>query len=110
MSHGVPCVGYIIKEQTKPGRLRPELITPVIERNIPALKNAGVKAPMKIMAVIKDLPPDGAFNFPDGTVIKSADVVEPPREGRKVIICGDTASSRALESKFFISCCMMHVY
>merc|ERR1712071_747530 len=70
MSHGVPCVGYVIKEKNKQGRLRPELITPVILRNIPALKKAGVKTPMKIMAVIKNLPPDGAFNFPDGTVIK----------------------------------------
>lgn len=97
MSHGVPCVGYVVKEQSKPGRLRPELVTPVILRNTPALKEAGVKSPMKILAVIKNLPTDGAFNFPDGTVIKSADVVDPPREGRKVVICGDTADSRALE-------------
>lgn len=99
MSHGVPTVGFVIKEENRPGRLKPELVAPVIERNIPALKEAGVKSPMKIMSVIKNLPPDGAFNFPDGTVIKATDVVEPPREGRKVVILGDTACTRAIESK-----------
>lgn len=98
MSHGVPCVGYVVKETSRPGRIFPDLVIPVIERNFSALKKAGVKMPMKIMAVIKNLPSDGAFTFPDGTVIKHSDVVEPPREGRKVVICGDTADTRAIEN------------
>lgn len=98
MSHGVPCVGYVIQETSKPGKLCPEKVVPIIQRNIPALKKKGVKMPMKIMAVIKNLPPDGVFTFPDGTKIQQSDVVEPPREGRKVVICGDTADCRAIEN------------
>lgn len=98
MSHGVPCVGYAVEEQSKPGRLRPESIVPVIKRNTAALKEAGVTAPMKVMAVIKNLPVDGSFTFPDGTVITQSDAVEPPRKGRKVVICGDTVDSRAMEN------------
>lgn len=54
---------------------------------------------MKIMATIKNLPIGGSYEFPDGTVVKQKDVVEPPRKGRKIVICGDTADSRALEGK-----------
>jgi ribonuclease Z len=98
MSHGVPCVGYVIHEKDSPGRLQPENVLPVIERNRESLKEAGVKNPMKVMAMIKSLPVGGSYTFPDGTVLKQEDVVEPPRAGRKIVICGDTADCRALES------------
>jgi ribonuclease Z len=55
-----------------------------------------MKVPMKVMGIIKDLPVGGSYTFPDGTVVKQEDVVEPPREGRKIVICGDTADSRAI--------------
>ena len=97
MSHGVPCVGYVVEEESKPGRLRPDLVQPIIQKNYAALKEAGMKAPMKVMAMIKDLPPGESFTFPDGTVVQQSDVVEPPRRGRKVCICGDTADARAME-------------
>ena len=98
MSHGVPCVGYVIRERDRPGRLRPELVLPVIERNRVALVQSGiVKNPMKIMSIIKNLKPGTSYTFPDGTVLHQEDVVEPTRTGRKVVICGDTADSRALE-------------
>lgn len=96
MSHGVPCVGYVVDEQNKPGRLRSDLVEPIAKRNIKALKESGMKTPMKIMATIKDLPKGGSYTFPDGTVVKQEEVVEPPRKGRKVVICGDTADSRAI--------------
>jgi len=96
MSHGIPCVGYVVQEATKPGRLRNEMVEPIVVRNIKALKEAGFRVPMKAMAVIKNLQPGDAFTFPDGTVVTQEDAVEPPRPGRKVVICGDTASSRAL--------------
>ena len=32
MSHGIPCVGYIVKEQSRPGRLKPDLIQPIINK------------------------------------------------------------------------------
>ena len=96
MSHGIPCVGYVVEELSRPGRLKNEYVEPIVQRNIAALKEAGFKVPMKAMAVIKNLPPGGAFTFPDGTIVTHDDAVEPPRNGRKVVICGDTADSRAL--------------
>jgi len=93
----VPSLGYVVEEETKPGRLKSELVEPVVRRNVDALKKAGLKTPMKIMAYIKDLPTDGSFTFPDGTVIHQSDVVEKPKPGRKVVICGDTADARAIE-------------
>lgn len=83
-------------EQSKPGRLRNDLVEPVVKRNIAALKESGMRSPMKVMATIKDLPQGGSYTFPDGTTVFQNDVVEPPREGRKVVICGDTADSRAI--------------
>eukprot|EP00428_Durinskia_dybowskii_P086497 CAMPEP_0170443982 /NCGR_PEP_ID=MMETSP0117_2-20130122/48278_1 /TAXON_ID=400756 /ORGANISM="Durinskia baltica, Strain CSIRO CS-38" /LENGTH=625 /DNA_ID=CAMNT_0010704747 /DNA_START=350 /DNA_END=2227 /DNA_ORIENTATION=+ len=97
MSHSIPCVGYVVEEKSKPGRLRDELVTPIVKRNLEALKEAGFKIPMKALAVIKNLPVGSSFSFPDGTTITQEEAVEPPRKGRKVVICGDTASSRAIE-------------
>lgn len=96
MSHGVPCLGFVVEEQSIPGRLRNEIVEPIVTRNIDALKEAGFKIPMKAMAIIKNLPEGAAFTFPDGSVITQEDAVEPPRSGRKVVICGDTADARAL--------------
>lgn len=97
MSHGVPCVGYVVEEPVRPGRLRDEYVTPICKRNIKALKEAGYRHPMKALAVIKDLPEGGSFTFPDGTIVTKDDAVEPNRPGRKVVICGDTNSARSLE-------------
>mmetsp|Transcript_26259 Transcript_26259/g.63981 ORF Transcript_26259/g.63981 Transcript_26259/m.63981 type:complete len:564 (-) Transcript_26259:1749-3440(-) len=96
MSHGVPCVGYVVEEESRPGRLRNDIVKPIVERNLAALKEAGFKVPMKAMAVIKNLQPGSAFTFPDGTVVTQENAVEPPRRGRKIVVCGDTASARAL--------------
>jgi len=96
MSHGVPCVGYVVEEESRPGRLRNDFVKPIVERNLDALKKAGFKVPMKAMAVIKSLHPGSVFTFPDGTVVSQEEAVEPPRRGRKIVICGDTASARAL--------------
>ena len=103
MSHGVPCVGYVVQEHDRPGRLRPEEVKPLIERNHNRLIESGVRNPMKVLAMIKNLPVGGSYMFPDGTVIKQEDVVEPPRKGRKLVICGDTADSRALEGMCHIN-------
>jgi ribonuclease Z len=96
MSHGIPCLGFVVDEKPRPGRLRSELVEPIVKRNLKALKVAGFAIPMKAMAVIKDLPPGTAFTFPDGTVVAQEDAVEAPRQGRKVVICGDTTDSRSL--------------
>jgi ribonuclease Z len=96
MSHGIPCVGYVIEESSQPGRLRNEIVEPIVRRNVDLLKNAGFAIPMKAMAVLKSLEPGTAFTFPDGTVVTAEQAVEPPRPGRKVVICGDTCDSRSL--------------
>lgn len=87
-----------MEEENKPGRLKSELVEPIAKRNAKALREGGMKIPMKIMATIKDLPAGGSYTFPDGTVIRQEDVVEPTRKGRKVVVCGDTADSRAISS------------
>mmetsp|Transcript_33771 Transcript_33771/g.39107 ORF Transcript_33771/g.39107 Transcript_33771/m.39107 type:complete len:217 (+) Transcript_33771:119-769(+) len=97
MSHGVPCVGYVIKEPSRQGRLRPELVEPIIKRNAAALRESGMAHPMKVMAKIKNLPDGGIYTFPDGTEINQKDVLEEPRKGRKIVVCGDTADCRAIE-------------
>lgn len=96
MSHGVPCVGYMVQERGRQGRLRNEYVEPIVRRNIPALKKAGFQIPMKAMAVIKSLAEGSSFTFPDGTIVKQEDAVEPARRGRKVVICGDTCDARAM--------------
>lgn len=96
MSHGIPCLGYVVEELPRPGRLRNELVEPMVRSNFDALKKAGFRVPMKAMAVIKNLEPGAAFTFPDGTVVTHEEALEAPRAGRKVVICGDTADSRAL--------------
>jgi ribonuclease Z len=97
MSHGIPCVGYVVTERARPGRLRSAVVEPIVQRNIAALKQAGFAIPMKALAVLKQLAPGQAFTFPDGTVVTHEDAVEPPRAGRKIVICGDTADARALQ-------------
>jgi ribonuclease BN (tRNA processing enzyme) len=97
MSHGIPCLGYVVEELPRPGRLRNDIVEPVVQRNALALQAAGFPIPMKAMAVIKNLPLGSAFTFPDGTVVTQQEAVEPPRRGRKVVICGDTCDSRALD-------------
>jgi ribonuclease Z len=96
MSHGIPCVGYSVEELERPGRLRNEVVEPVVLRNIDALKKAGFRHPMKALAVVKNLLPGTSFTFPDGTVVTQEEAVEAPRQGRKVVICGDTSDSRAM--------------
>lgn len=96
MSHGIPCLGFVVEELPRAGRLRNELVEPIVKRNLDALKEAGFQHPMKALAVVKNLAPGTAFTFPDGTVVRQEDAVEPQRPGRKVVLCGDTATSRAL--------------
>eukprot|EP00547_Thalassionema_nitzschioides_P007810 CAMPEP_0194222442 /NCGR_PEP_ID=MMETSP0156-20130528/32947_1 /TAXON_ID=33649 /ORGANISM="Thalassionema nitzschioides, Strain L26-B" /LENGTH=515 /DNA_ID=CAMNT_0038953223 /DNA_START=551 /DNA_END=2098 /DNA_ORIENTATION=+ len=96
MSHTIPCVGYVVKENNRPGRLNNELVGPIVKRNFKALLEAGFKNPMKAMAVIKNLPEGAAFTFPDGTVVHQHEAVSSPRLGRKVVICGDTSDASAL--------------
>jgi ribonuclease Z len=96
MNHGIPCLGFVVQEQSRPGRLRKELVEPIVRSNAESLRRAGYTVPMKVMSVIKNLRPGASFTFPDGNVVKQEDVVEPQRNGRKIVICGDTCDSSTL--------------
>jgi len=96
MSHSVPCVGYVVKEADKVGRLRADLVAPILRRNFDALMQGGVKDPMKLMGHIKKMKEGDTFTMPDGTVISQSEVVESPQKGRIVAICGDTSDSSAM--------------
>jgi ribonuclease Z len=96
MSHTIPCVGYCIEEAPRPGRLRNEHVEPIVQRNLDLLRVAGLKNPMKVMGILKNLKQNTAFTFPDGTIVTQNDAVEAARKGRKVVICGDTCDSRAM--------------
>lgn len=38
LQHTVPCVGYVVTEEDRPGRLRIENVTDLVERNTEAIK------------------------------------------------------------------------
>lgn len=96
MSHGIPCIGYCIEEVNRPGRLKNEVVEPIVRRNIGLLKDAGYRTPMMVMGILKNLKPNTEFTFPDKTIVTHDMAVEPPRKGRKIVICGDTSDSRAM--------------
>jgi ribonuclease Z len=95
MQHTVPCVGYVVTERDRPGRLMAEEIKPHVMRNWKALEAAGLK-PHKVYPEIKDMASDDVYTFPDGTKLRAGDVNEPKRQGRKVVYMGDTCSGRAI--------------
>ena len=94
MQHTVPCVGYVMTEHSRPGRLNPDLVTPLIEENFDELKKLDLigRNPIKVLAYLKTLKPGQVFTFPNGKRINVEDVVEPPMRGRKVVFMGDTCS------------------
>ena len=97
MQHTVPCVGYVVAEKARAGRLRVQECQSVRERNRVALREeCGMRDPNKVLATLKALKQGEEFTFPDGTVLRGADIVEPPRRGRKVVIMGDTCSGDAI--------------
>jgi len=57
MVHTVPCVGYVVKEKVRIGRLKAEYVTPIVLRNREALREAGMADPNKIFRLLKALRP-----------------------------------------------------
>ena len=95
MQHTIPCVGFVVQEKSKPGKLKVELVKPLVEKNAAALvSQLSLKKgdPLKALQHLKLLPPDSSFVFPDGTTVYANDILEPPKKGRKVVIMGDTCS------------------
>lgn len=97
MQHTIPCVGYVIAEKKKPGRLKVEMVQDIVLRNRDALKTQlNLKDGLKAYGILKQLQPGQTFTFPDGTTVSVDDVVEPPRSGRKIVIMGDTCNGDAI--------------
>ena len=95
MQHTVPCVGYVVTEKHKTGRLRLEAVKDIVDKNFDALSKV-FRNPMKVYATLKTLKATETFTFPDGTEVSAEDVLDPPRKGRKVVIMGDTCSGDSI--------------
>ena len=96
MVHTVPCVGFVVQEKPRPGRLNAELLLPLIDRNTAELKSKGFPDPKKLMKAFKVMKPGDSFTFPDGTVLRGSEAVAPARRGRKIVVCGDTSDASAM--------------
>ena len=94
MQHTVPCVGFVITEANRPGRLRFEKIRPLVEAHKDALKEQlGLRDANKVYAILKNMnPKDGPFVFPDGTQLHTHEFLEEERAGRKIVVMGDTCT------------------
>lgn len=75
LEHRIPCFGYRIEEKDSPGAL-----------DLAALAELGLKPGPDYGRLKRGLD----VQLPDGTSIRSADVVGPPQKGRIVTILGDT--------------------
>lgn len=80
MVHKVACFGFVVEEPEKPGQLD-------------AKKAASLGAKGKDMGLLKA---GKDVTLGDGTVIKAADLLSPPRKGKKVVLLGDTSDSTSL--------------
>jgi len=59
MQHTVPCVGYVIKESERPGRLRFDNVRELVEAHKDELKEQlGLRDANKVYAVLKNMKPD----------------------------------------------------
>jgi ribonuclease Z len=96
MVHTVPCVGYVMTEKDRAGRLRAEHVRPIVERNREALRAQGMDDPNKIFRALKGMKPGDSIKLPDGTVLRGEDIMEANKPGRKVAICGDTSNAGGL--------------
>jgi ribonuclease Z len=74
IQHSVPCVGYVVHEFPIPGKIDPKEYIPHIKRT---------KTPMSVM---QQLQQGSSVLLSDGTILRGP----PRREGRKLVILGDT--------------------
>eukprot|EP00250_Pteridium_aquilinum_P027012 c34008_g1_i1 orf=85-1278(+) len=83
LQHSIPCWGFIVEEQTRPGRFS-------VER----ARKLGVK-PGHDSALLQQ---GHSITLQDGQKIIPSDVLDHPRRGRKIVILGDTYDSSSLLS------------
>lgn len=99
MQHTVPCVGFVITEAQRVGKLRVDVVQPLVDRQKEALKAMlQIKDANKVFSHLKQLRPGESFTFPDGTTLQSEEFLEPPRAGRKIVVMGDTCTGEHIEA------------
>jgi ribonuclease Z len=81
VNHGVPAVGYALVEHERPGRFDVETADAL---GVPDGPERGV------------LQRGGALTLDEGRRIEPAQVLGPPREGRKLVLTGDTAPAASV--------------
>jgi ribonuclease Z len=67
-----------------------------VERNKAGLLKRGLSDPNKIFRLLKTLQPGEAVNLPDGTLLRAEEVMEAAKQGRKIVICGDTSDASGI--------------
>lgn len=96
--HTVPTVGYIVAEDSKPGRLLVDKVMPLLEANREGIREQfGLRDPRALMKQLTKLGPDEVLTLPDGTRLAGRDVQGDAREGRKVVVLGDCCDAALAE-------------
>lgn len=80
--HSAACLGYVVQEQPLPGKMDPKVYMPELERT---------KTPK---SVLRQLQQGENVMLNDGVTILHG---PPKRQGRKLVICGDTYDPSRLE-------------
>jgi ribonuclease Z len=91
--HVIPSLAYAYVEKPRPGRFHPE-----------KAETLGVpEGPLW-----GKLQRGRNIKLPNGDVVKPADVMDPPRQGRKIVYTGDTRPFKRLESFSFRADLLIH--
>ncbi|ELR23326.1 ribonuclease z, putative [Acanthamoeba castellanii str. Neff] len=81
LTHRVPCFGYVFKEPAEKGTF-----------DAPTATSMGAKGPQ-----IGQLAKGGSVTLADGRVISHADCLRPGKEGRCLVLLGDTHNSDSID-------------
>lgn len=101
MRHTVPTVGFVIKEKSLPGKMKPSVIQEQIEKNKEALVALIPEIEgnyKKFYSYLKKMKPHETLTLPDNSIIRASDFLESPRPGRKIVIMGDTSSGDSIRN------------
>ncbi len=87
--HSIPCFGFVITELPTPGSIADRDLK-ILDQEREALMDMGIKEPRSLLRFLKRGEP---ITLPSGTVL------HPPvsREGRKIVILGDTSDASPIE-------------
>ena len=92
LRHRVPCWGYVFKEPATPPKEIPE-----------RLLSLGMK-PGDAAALLREgTRPSSQVTTPSGQVVPLQALFNPPVQGRKVVLLGDTCDSGAIEGLFALN-------